>query len=117
MDTFPWLIAPLSRLTGLWQALDGETQLAIWLAAGAVGLLLWAWASYRLLRRLAGHHRFRGRWFNGAEYQRLMQVLWEDQQQGTRVMSHAELRALRAYRYGKSVKPLLAGKGGGYFDG
>lgn len=117
MNGFPWLTSSLSWLTGLWQALDGDTRTALWLAAGAIGLILWAWISYRLLRRLAGHHRFRGRWFNRTEYQRLMQVLWEDQQQGTRVMSHAELKALRAYKYGKSVKPLLAGRGGGYFDG
>jgi hypothetical protein len=117
MDVQLWLASQLSRALAAWQALDSNAQVAVWWGAGAVGVIVWAWLAYWLLRRLAGHRRFRSRWFTEAEYHRLMQVLWEDQQEGARVMSHAELAALREYKYGGTVKPLLARKGGGYFDG
>lgn len=106
-----------SQLIGeWWQALGPRGQHDLWLSVGWIVLVLWAWGSYHLLRRMAGFRRFGGRWHNAAEYQRLMQVLWEDQQAGKRVMSHAELKALREFRYGKTVKPIISGKGGGYFD-
>ena len=31
-------------------------------------------------------------------------------------MSPVELKALREFRYGDTVKSILTGKGGGYFD-
>jgi hypothetical protein len=106
-----------SQLIGeWWQSLGLRGQHDLWLSIGWIALVLWAWGSYRLLRRLAGFRRFGGRWHNAVEYQRLMQVLWEDQQAGKRVMSHAELKALREFRYGNTVKPIISGKGGGYFD-
>jgi hypothetical protein len=99
-----------------WQSLGLRGQHDLWLTIGWVALVLWAWGSYRLLRRVAGYRKFGGRWHSAAEYERLMQVLWEDQQAGKRVMSHAELQALRQFRYGGTVKPIISGKGGGYFD-
>ena len=99
-----------------WQAMGDAERWLIWMASGLLGLTLWGVVSYLVLHRLAGHRRFQGRWYSRAEYAQLMQVLWEDQQAGSRVMSRAELSALRHYRYGHAVKPILSGKGGGYFD-
>jgi hypothetical protein len=99
-----------------WHSLGLRGQHDLWLTIGWVALVFWAWGSYRLLRRLAGYRKFGGRWYTTVEYERLMQVLWEDQQAGKRVMSHSELQALRQFRYGNTVKPIISGKGGGYFD-
>lgn len=111
-----WLDA-WGRLIGdWWRSLGPQGQQDLWLATGWVVLVLWAWGSYRLLRRIAGYRKFGGRWYDADEYRRLMQVLWEDQKAGKRVMSHAELQALREFKYGNAVKPILSGKGGGYFD-
>ena len=118
MDVMSWLARWHQLIVGWWRSLGLVGQEYVWLAAGAVCLSIWAWVSYRVLRHLAGYRKFGGRWYNRAEYERLIQVLWEDQQAGLRVMSHAELQAIRHYKYGASVKPLLSGKGGGgYFDG
>lgn len=99
-----------------WQSFGLKAQHDLWLTAGWVMLVIWVWLCYRLLRRLAGHRKFGGRWYNETEYRRLIEVLAEDQKAGQRVMSHEELRALREYKYGNSMKPILSRKGGGYFD-
>lgn len=117
MDVLSWFGPVRQLLAEWWRSLGLTGQEYVWLTVGAVGLVAWAWLSYRILRRLAGHRKFGGRWYRRDEYERLIQVLWEDQQAGLRVMSHAELQAIRQYKYGKTVKPLLSGKGGGYFDG
>ena len=106
----------LETLLGWWHAASDEVRLAVWLVAGIIGLVAWFVIAYLALRRLANHRKFGGRWYSAPEYGRLMQVLWEDQQAGTRVMSPTELRALRKFRYGGKVKSILADKGGGYFD-
>jgi hypothetical protein len=116
MDAHGWLTQNFQGVLNWWQSLGDEGRLYAWLASGGVGLLIWAGLAYLILRRLAGHRWFQGRWYDEAEYARLMQVLWEDQQSGARVMSRVELKALREYRYGGAVKPILTGKGGGYFD-
>lgn len=111
-----WLSQILDAVVGAWQALGDDERLYLWSAAGIVGVAIWAWSAYLILRRLAGHRKFQGRWHDEAEYARLMQVLWEDQQAGLRVVSREELEALREFRYGNDLKPILTGKGGGYFD-
>lgn len=111
-----WSDEGFLSLTAWWQALGDDGRWAIWLGIGLLGLVLWSSLTYLILRRLAGHRKFQGRWYNETEYARLMQVLWDDQQAGARVMSRAELTALREFRYGAAVKPILGGKGGGYFD-
>lgn len=102
-----WLDAWGQLIGDWWSSLGLRGQRDLWLSVGWVALVLWAWSSYRILRRLAGQRKFGGRWYKEAEYERLMQVLWEDQQAGKRVMSHAELQALREYRYGNTIKPSL----------
>ena len=111
-----WLNQSWAALIDAWQSLGDEGHWYVWLTAGIAGIVIWAAAAYLSLRRLAGHRKFGSRWYDEAEYAQLMQVLWEDQQAGTRVMSRQELRALRSYRYGHDLKPILNGKGGGYFD-
>jgi hypothetical protein len=111
-----WLGHTLGAVSDVWRSLGDDGQFYAWLATGVAGIAVWTWAAHAILRRLAGHRKFRGRWYGESEYARLMQVLWEDQQAGTRVMSREELNALRDYRYGDSLKPILTGKGGGYFD-
>ncbi len=111
-----WFDAWGQLVGGWWQSLGLRGQYDLWLTVGWVALVFWIWGSYRLLRRLAGYRKFGGRWYNASEYEKLMQVMWEDQHAGKRVMSHAELKALREYRYGKSVKPVVSGKRGGYSD-
>jgi hypothetical protein len=116
MDMQVWLTQVFQDALNWWQSLGDEGQLYAWLAGGGVALLIWGWLAYVILRRLAGHRKFQGRWYNESEYAKLMQVLWEDHQSGARVMSRVELKALREYKYGGTVKPILTGKGGGYFD-
>jgi hypothetical protein len=111
-----WLSQILGAMSAAWQSLGDDGQFYVWLAAGVVGIAIWLWAAHLILRRLARHRKFGGRWYGEAEYAQLMQVLWQDQHAGSRVMSREELKALRDYRYGDSLKPILTGKGGGYFD-
>jgi hypothetical protein len=111
-----WLNQTLSAVVDAWQSLGDDWRFLVWLAAGIVGVVLWTWVAYVILRRLAGHRKFGRRWYGKAEYAQLMHVLWEDQQAGVRVMSRDELKALRDYRYGGDLKPILTGRGGGYFD-
>jgi hypothetical protein len=116
MDMQVWLTQVFQDALNWWQSIGDDGQLYAWLAGGGGALLIWGWLAYVILRRLAGHRKFQGRWYSEAEYAQLMQVLWEDQQSGVRVMSRIELKALREYKYGGTVKPILTGKGGGYFD-
>jgi len=116
MNIPSWLNQLIQYGNASWRSLGDDGRLDVWLGAGMIGMVCWAGCAYLILRRLAGHRKFRGRWYSEAEYDRLMQVLWQDQQAGTRVMSRQELEALRRFRYGGSLKPILTGKGGGYFD-
>jgi hypothetical protein len=116
MDMPTFLNQGLQALVGAWRSLDADGRLHAWLAAGALGIIAWAWSAYLILRRLAGYRKFHRRWYSREEYARLMALLWQDQQSGSRVMSRQELEALRAFRYGSRLKPILSNKGGGYFD-
>jgi hypothetical protein len=116
MDVQLWMAQIFQGVPIWWQSLGDDARLYVWLAAGIIGVATWAGLAYAILRRLAGQRKFQGRWYNETEYARLMQVLWEDQQSGARVMSRIELKALREFKYGDAVKPILTGKGGGYFD-
>lgn len=113
-----WLDSWAQLIREWWQSLGPRGQQDLWLTIGWVALVLWVWGSYRILRHVAGYRKFGSRWYDRAEYTKLMQVLWEDQKAGKRVMTHAELHALRKFRYAGAVKPLIGKKrGGGYFDG
>ena len=104
------------QVLALLQAMGPRAAEMIWLAGGILLLLAWLWLAHRVIRRLLGHHRYRGTWYSAEQYRKLMQALWDDQQTGRRVLSHTELHALRTYLYGTGLKPIVRGKGGGYFD-
>ena len=74
----------LQGLLSWWQTLSDETRLrGLARRRPSSAWIVWCLIAYLSLRRLAGHRKFQGRWYNEAEYARLMQVLWEDQQAGS----------------------------------
>ena len=66
------------------------------------------------MRRILGHRKHRGTWYTQEQYAELMQILAEHSQ--TRVLQHEDMVALRAWKYGDTVKPTFGDqKWGGYF--
>lgn len=98
----PWSLFPL------------ELHMVVWLAIGVLGLLLWLFVSYYLLRWLAGHRKFRGTWYSQRQFAELVKVTAEDQDKGHRVMSREEIALLRRYRCG-GQKGIGFDKADGYF--
>lgn len=96
-----------------WLSLGIKGQNDLWLTVGWVMLVLWAWTSYRVMRRLAGHRKFGGRWYEETAYARMIEALAEDQQTGRRDLSHSELQALRDYRHRNAVRPIASGRPSG----
>ena len=113
MDLPRWMLETQHQLAAWWSSLGPAGAYYAWLGGGIVALLAWAWFSYRLLRRLAGHRKLRGAWHSEARYLELMQLLHEDQEAGRRVLSYEEIEALRRYRYGGTVKDVIRHKGTG----
>ena len=114
MDTVLWHLTHPFAIIAV--RLGPDAARWAWVGAGIALALVWCWAAYRILRRLLGHRRFRGTWYSAASYGQLMQVIWEDQQSGHRVLSHEERTALREFMYGRDLKPVIRNRGGGYFD-
>jgi len=112
MGVQAWFDGMGQLIAGWWQSLGIKGQNDLWLTVGWVMLVLWAWTSHRVLRHLAGHRKFGGRWYNEAEYEQLIQGLAEDKQAGRRDMNDAELQALREYKLRKAGKPILSRKDG-----
>ncbi len=97
-----------------WHGLDYELRYGIWLCLGLLILAALLAASYYLLRRMAGHRKFRGTWYSDSQFQQLLHMLREDHRNGHRVMRHDELKLLRREMLGTDFKPLFGGKYGGY---
>lgn len=104
----------LILVTDWWHALDFSYRYYAWLAAGVALLLLWLYASHRLMRRILGHRKWRDSWYTESEYQELINILYEDQRSGSRVMQHDEIEALRDWMYGSSFRSLGLDKRDGY---
>ena len=87
-------------------------------AVGAVLFLIaFAWLVYRIARRLLGHRRFRGTWYDEKQFQELLKMIDEDCARGHRVMKHDEMKLLRQWRLGGSGEGLadkVSGTGGYY---
>lgn len=83
-----------------WKSLGPLGPYYLWLFSGAAGFLLWLVISYRIMRKLMGHRRFRGTWYNAHQFQQLVNILNEDQESGRRVMQHDEIELLRQWKYG-----------------
>lgn len=78
----------------------------IWLGVGVVGLIAWGYFSHLLIRKLLGHRKWRGTWYTEFELQELVNILWEDQASGHRVMRRDEIELLREWTQGKDYKGL-----------
>ena len=77
-------------------------------------LLLFIFGTYRAFRRLLGHKKALGVWYNQEQYAFLIQTLINDQQQQRRALNHDELELVRAHLLPKGFKPIYKGKFGGY---
>ena len=95
-----------------WQAWP-DGLFYVWLLGGILGFLMWAWFSHRMIRKILGHRRHRGSWYNEVQYAELMQMLHESTQ--SRVLGFEDMVALRAWKHGDTVKPVFGDeKYGGY---
>ena len=73
--------AHLQREIGMAQWL-GDAAYWLWLSCGFAGIIAYCWISYRLIRRLLGHRRFRKSWYTEAEYRQLLQEIRADYRRG-----------------------------------
>lgn len=99
----------------VWHALGGSGQYYVWLLSGCLGLLLWGIVAYRVIRKLLGHRKYLGTWYSPSQYQVLMQLLHEKQLAGSHVMAHAELKALRAWKFGGTGEGIFGRQKNSYF--
>lgn len=97
-----------------WRLLGPAAPYYLWLASGGVGLMLWLWASHALMRKLLGHRKFRGTWFDRDQLQDLVNILHEDQASGRRVMRRDEILLLREWTQGKGYRGLGFDRKNGY---
>ncbi|CAG4883759.1 conserved protein of unknown function [Georgfuchsia toluolica] len=80
-----------------WYSAGGSGPYYLWLSIGALFLLLLAIIAHAVMRRLLGHRKFRGTWYNEYQFQQLLKMTYDDQQRGHRVMRHDEMQLLRAW--------------------
>ena len=80
-----------------WASLGQSGPYYIWLATGGLGLLLWAWASYLLIRRLLGHKKIHGVWFRPGEIEPLLDRLELSEKSGT-ILHARDVDLLDKYR-------------------
>lgn len=78
-----------------WLSLGPEIRHQIWLAWGAMTLIIILALWYPFFRKLLGHKKFRGTWYNEEQYEALLKILKEDQDSGNRVMRYDEIALLR----------------------
>jgi hypothetical protein len=102
------------QIINYWNSLPHDVLFWIWLGSGFLFLAITAYLWYRLMRRILGHRRFRGAWFNAQEFEALVDNIIERQQETLRVLDHDELLLVRE-RHGGRIKPLHSAKFGGYF--
>jgi hypothetical protein len=70
-------------LVALWASIGHQEYYYLWIASGVVGLLLWAWISYRVIRLLLGHKKILGVWFRPGELDSLLDRLEQIAKNGT----------------------------------
>ena len=85
----------------------------LWVAGGGALFLLWGWWAYGLLRRAAGHVKFRGTWYDHEQFETLIKMIDEDSTRGNRVMQHDEMALLRKWRFG--TDKTIQHQAGSYF--
>ena len=101
MDWIPLFALPYwQKALAWWHSLGSDGPYYVWLAAGAVGALIWIWFAHRVIRKILGHRKYRGSWLNEPEYAKVMQVLQDAEREG-RILQYQDAFALDAYRTGK----------------
>jgi hypothetical protein len=96
-----WIISQYSRFCS-WYAAGGDGPYQLWLYSGLAALCLCLICAYYLMRRLLGHRKFRGTWYNEQQWQELIKMTFEDQQKGSRVLRYDEVKLLRKWELGHS---------------
>lgn len=93
-----------------WYQAGGDGPYLLWLSSGLFYMLILLIVGCRLVRRILGHHKFRGTWYNEKQLQELLMMIYIDQQKGNRVMRHDESDLLRRWELG-STKVISKGSG------
>jgi hypothetical protein len=115
MDVVLQFIDPYLRLVlAWWSSLGPGGVYYVWIAAGILGLMLWAFVSYQLVRRLLGHQKVFGVWFRPGELDPLLDRLEEIAKNGT-ILQARDMAILDIHRPG--WRPHLKRFGEGDFVG
>jgi hypothetical protein len=97
----PAILLPyLEPVLNWWRSLGPAGPYYVWIASGVLGFTFLVAVWYRFFRKLLGHRKFRGTWYNPYQFQELVNILNEDQESGRRVMQHDEIALLRSWKYG-----------------
>lgn len=98
MDTLLQFIAPYWRhVSSWWQSLGPDGPYYVWLSSGLLGIMIWAWPSYLLVRRLLGHKKINGVWFRPGELDPLLDRLELSEKSGT-ILHARDVNLLDKYR-------------------
>lgn len=114
MELFSFVTQYLPLAADWWHSLGYAAHYYMWLGSGVVGFLVWLYFGHMLMRKLLGHRKWRGTWYNEHQYQELINILFEDQASGRRVMRHDEISALRDWTQGERFRGLGLDKSDGY---
>ena len=87
----------LDQIASFWHQLPYDQRYSIWLCAGLLSLSFLLFFNYRLIRYALGHRRFRGEWYNEADYQLLIERVIERQKYTSRVLDPDELEIIRKH--------------------
>lgn len=108
-----WIQQAQFDVLAWWKSLGPDGLYYVWLVGGVLFFVAWAWWSHRFIRKLLGHSRFRGSWYNAEQMEVLVKMIDEDNAKGLRVMKHDEMRLLRTWRFGR--EGIGMDRGAGYF--
>lgn len=104
----------IDQISTLWFGLDFDTRLLLWRVTGIALITGSLIGTYYLLRRLAGHTKFRGVWLSRSQTDALLQQLLADQRETNRTLQYDELVFVRKLLHGSGFKPIFKGRFGGY---
>lgn len=96
-----WIITQYSQFC-TWYAAGGEGPHKLWFYGGMAILLAILLFAYYLIRKLLGHRKFRGTWYNEQQWQALLKMTCEDQERGNRVLHRDEIKLLRKWELGRT---------------
>jgi len=103
MDTLMQFIDPFWRQAlAWWHSFGLQGPYYVWLVAGILGFLLWAWASYLLIRRLLGYKKIYGVWFRPGELESLLDRLEQSERNGT-IPQLQDVKLLDQYRPDRKI--------------